>query len=373
MGPSVPVFLPALWVLGCFSLLLWLWALCTACHRYVYLACIPFGSSASVAKAEVTRSKPEPESHLHVHLTLGMDRRLAIPASASAPWPDDTLTPRKQVQSHQAKLQDTVMLADSALLRQTHLCSLSTSDTRLHELHHGAHGSTALRPASMDLLHSHWLETSRSSTRPQAAPSAFPPQQLTGAPPATATTLSIGPGATYSNVGLPAIPRASLAASPVVWAGTQLTTGCDELGSGASPALAEYASIQKLQGTDLGSQELQQWKAKVPQPAQVDILYSRVSKPKIKDLRPTTGHPDCKSTRAMLESDFAYEPLPLRGLDTDNSPLENIYESIGEVGTPGSPAPPIMPSSISGHYRATRHLGKGWRPVCSAPGFLPPT
>ncbi|XP_023560079.1 lck-interacting transmembrane adapter 1 isoform X4 [Octodon degus] len=312
MGPSVPVFLPALWVLGCFSLLLWLWALCTACHR-------------------------------------------------------------KQVQSHQAKLQDTVMLADSALLRQTHLCSLSTSDTRLHELHHGAHGSTALRPASMDLLHSHWLETSRSSTRPQAAPSAFPPQQLTGAPPATATTLSIGPGATYSNVGLPAIPRASLAASPVVWAGTQLTTGCDELGSGASPALAEYASIQKLQGTDLGSQELQQWKAKVPQPAQVDILYSRVSKPKIKDLRPTTGHPDCKSTRAMLESDFAYEPLPLRGLDTDNSPLENIYESIGEVGTPGSPAPPIMPSSISGHYRATRHLGKGWRPVCSAPGFLPPT
>lgn len=28
---------PVLWVLGCFALLLCLWALCTACHRYVHL------------------------------------------------------------------------------------------------------------------------------------------------------------------------------------------------------------------------------------------------------------------------------------------------------------------------------------------------
>uniref|UniRef100_A0A8C9PK36 SLC2A4 regulator n=1 Tax=Spermophilus dauricus TaxID=99837 RepID=A0A8C9PK36_SPEDA len=34
MGQPVPLALPTLWVLGCFSLLLWLWVLCTACHRH---------------------------------------------------------------------------------------------------------------------------------------------------------------------------------------------------------------------------------------------------------------------------------------------------------------------------------------------------
>lgn len=35
MGPQVPSAPPALWVLGCLALSLWLWTLCTACHRYV--------------------------------------------------------------------------------------------------------------------------------------------------------------------------------------------------------------------------------------------------------------------------------------------------------------------------------------------------
>lgn len=125
----------------------------------------------------------------------------------------------------------------------------------------------APRPASMDLLHPHWLEVSRNSPRPQAAPSAFPPQQLPGALCATALTLSIGPKATCSNVGLPAISRASLAASPVV--GTRLTTSRHRPGPWARPVLAEYASIQKLKGTDLGPQELQQRKAKMMPDAQV--------------------------------------------------------------------------------------------------------
>ncbi|XP_005410006.1 PREDICTED: lck-interacting transmembrane adapter 1 isoform X1 [Chinchilla lanigera] len=217
----------------------------------------------------------------------------------------------------------------------------------------------ALRPASMDLLHSHWLEVSRSSSRPQAAPSVFPPQQP-GAPSASAITLSTGPGATYSNVGLPAIPRASLAASPVVWAGTQLTPG-----PGARPVLAEYASIQKLRGTDPGPQELQQGKAKVMPAAQVDVLYSRVCKPKIKDLGPTADHPDCMGTEAILalERDLAYEPLPLRRLGMDSSPLENVYESIREVGARASPEPPSLPLSIRGHSRPPRPLGKVWRPL----------
>ncbi|XP_063104075.1 lck-interacting transmembrane adapter 1 isoform X2 [Cavia porcellus] len=276
MGPSVSVSLPALWVLGCFSLLLWLWALCTACHR-------------------------------------------------------------KQVQSHQAKLQNTLMLAEVSPLRQTHLCSLSKSDPGLHELHCGTHGSKAPRPASMDLLHPHWLEVSRNSPRPQAAPSAFPPQQLPGALCATALTLSIGPKATYSNVGLPAISRASLAASPVV--GTRLTTSRHRPGPWARPVLAEYASIQKFKGTDLGPQELQQRKAKMMPDAQVDILYSRVCKPKIKHLGPTTDHQDHKGTGAILdlENDLAYEPLPLRGLVMDSNPLENVYESIRDVCTSEGP------------------------------------
>lgn len=188
----------------------------------------------------------------------------------------------------------------------------------------------------MDLLYPHWLEVSRGSTTPQATPSAVPPQQLPGAPSATACTLSISPEATYSNVGLAAIPRASLAASPVVWAGTRLTTGCDKPGPWARPVLAEYASIQKLKGTGPGSQELQQGKTEVTPAAQVDILYSRVCKPKNRATGPTSDPPDHAGTGAVLalESGLAYEPLPLRGLDMDSSPLENVYESIQDVGTP---------------------------------------
>lgn len=33
MGLPVPAVSPAFWVLGCFFLFLWLWVLCTACHR----------------------------------------------------------------------------------------------------------------------------------------------------------------------------------------------------------------------------------------------------------------------------------------------------------------------------------------------------
>lgn len=202
--PSAPL---ALWVLGCFSLLLWLWALCTACHR-------------------------------------------------------------KRAQRQQTGLQDSLVPVEMPLLRQTHLCSLSKSDTRLHELHRGPRSSIAPRPASMDLLHPRWLEMSRGSTRSQVPNSAFPPRQLPRAPPAApATAPSTSSEATYSNVGLAAIPRASLAASPVVWAGTQLTISCARLGPGA-----EYACIQKHKGTEQGCQELQQ-KAKVIPATQVTSAW----------------------------------------------------------------------------------------------------
>lgn len=275
----MPLALPALWVLGCFSLLLWLWVLCTACHR--------------------------------------------------------TRVPR-----HRARPQGSVMPVQVSVLRQTHLRSLSKSDTRLHELHRCPHGSTARRPASMDLLHPHWLEVPRGSTRPQAAPSIFPPQQLPGAPPVTPSPF-IGPEATYSNVGLAAIPRASLAASPMVWAGTRLTIGCARPGPGARPLVAEYACIQQLKGTGQGPQELQQGTADGIPAAQVDILYSRVCKSKSRDPGLLKDQPDLKGGGSVLapRNDLTCETLPFRNLGMDSRPLENVYESIQEMGASGQESP----------------------------------
>ncbi|KAL1786697.1 Zinc finger CCCH-type with G patch domain-containing [Sigmodon hispidus] len=236
---------------------------------------------------------------------------------------------RKRAQRQPTGLQGSLIPVEMSLLRQTHLCSLSKSDTRLHELHRGPRCSIAPRPASMDLLHPHWLAVSRGSTRSQVTPCAFPPRQLPRAPPAAPETIpSTSPEATYSNVGLAAIPRASLAASPVVWAGTQLTISCAKRGPGA-----EYACIQKHKETEQGHQELQQ-EAKVIPATQMDLLYSRVCKPKRKDPRPVTDQPDSQGGRAVLtlECDVEYETITLRGKDLNQDPLENVYESIREMG-----------------------------------------
>ncbi|XP_052506397.1 lck-interacting transmembrane adapter 1 [Budorcas taxicolor] len=249
-GSSVP---PALWVLGCLTLLLWLWVLCTACNRA-----------------------------------------------------DDPLAPRKQARRQLSRLQGSAMPAEVSLLRRPHHCSLSKSDTRLHELHRSRPCSRAPRPASMDLLCPQWLEASRGMTRP---PAPFSHQELPLAVPST------GPEATYSNVGLATIPRARLAARPVV---------------------AEYACVQKFRGTDQGPQGLGQGKVEATPPTQVDILYSRVNKPKRRDPGPATDQPDPKGGGAILAlgSDPAYEVLPLGGLAMDKSLLENVYESIQEMGAP---------------------------------------
>ncbi|XP_034881478.1 lck-interacting transmembrane adapter 1 [Mirounga angustirostris] len=275
MGPQVPSAPPALWVLGCLALSLWLWTLCTACHR-------------------------------------------------------------KRVQRQRARPQGGVMPAEASLLRRHHFCTLSKSDTRLHELHGGPAGCRAPRPASMDILRPQWLEVPRGTSRPMAA---FSHRELPQAMPA-ATSPSICPEATYSNVGLAAIPRASLAASPVVWAGAQLTSSCARPGPEARPEVAEYACIQKLKETDQGPQSLGQGKAKLTPAVQVDILYSRVRKPKKRDPGPATDQLDPKGRGVIppLGSDQSYETLPLRGLGKDDGLLENVYESIQEMPAP-SPAP----------------------------------
>lgn len=117
----------------------------------------------------------------------------------------------------------------------------------------------APRPASMDLLRLQCLEVSRDTTRP---PAAFSHQDLPQtSPTAAAAQPSTGPEATYSNVGLAAIPRASLAASPVVWAGAGLTSSCAGDEPEARSVVAEYACIHKLKGTGRGPQGLDQGKA----------------------------------------------------------------------------------------------------------------
>lgn len=255
----------------------------------------------------------------------------------------------------------------------------------------------------MDLLHPHWLEVPQGSTRPQAAPSIFPPQQLPGIPP-VAPSPFIGPEATYSNVGLAAIPRASLAASPVVWAGTQLTIGCARPGPGARPLVAEYACIQKLKGTGQGLQELQQgtadgipaaqvkwawaghsrWGWQIlgqgacadpflgPSSLQVDILYSRVCKSKSRDAGLVKNQLDLKGGGSILapRNDLTCETLPLRGLGMDSRPLENVYESIQEMRAPSRSHPSSLPVNTSGYMQGTKSPVSaclwgwgGWRPL----------
>ncbi|XP_008047661.1 lck-interacting transmembrane adapter 1, partial [Carlito syrichta] len=219
-----------------------------------------------------------------------------------------------------------------SLLSRTLLCSLSKSDTRLHELHR-PHCGPVLRPASMDLLHPSWLEVCRGPTRLQAAPRAFPPQE----PPWTlpATMPSISPEATYSNMGLAAPPRASLAARPVV---------------------AEYACIQKPKGADQDPQELQLGKAEVAPDTQVDTLYSRVCKPKRRDPGPTMDllDPKDRGMTLALGSEEACEALPFWRMGVNSSPLENVYESICEKGVP---EPPALAVSMSGHRQGSEAPG----------------
>ncbi|ELK04428.1 Lck-interacting transmembrane adapter 1 [Pteropus alecto] len=154
MGPQVPSAPSALWALGCLALLLWLWVLCTACHRYVH---------------------PLPRCHVNPGSVLrpegaGLGQALLGPEAGAPPpllphGPDDPLASRKAARRQQARLQGWGMPAEAvsarlsrgqggadrgptslpcpqSLLRRPHLCSLSKSDTRLHELHQGRGGCT---------------------------------------------------------------------------------------------------------------------------------------------------------------------------------------------------------------------------------------
>lgn len=119
----------------------------------------------------------------------------------------------------------------------------------------------------MDLLRPPCLEVSRGTTR---LPAALLNRELPQiSPAAVAAQPSTGAEATYSNVGLAAIPRPSLAASPEVWAGARLSSSCASPGPEARPVVAEYACVQKRKGTDPGAHGLEQGKALGTPAAQV--------------------------------------------------------------------------------------------------------
>ncbi|KAM6163905.1 lck-interacting transmembrane adapter 1 [Rhynchocyon petersi] len=220
-------------------------------------------------------------------------------------WALCTTCHRKQAPRPQAGLEGAEMAVDMSLLRQTHIFTRSKSDTRLHELHWGPPGSRAPRPASMDILHLQWLEGHRCTHRLSEASLIWPHQELPRPLPIL-TSASTASEATYSNVGLAALPRASLAASPDVWSGAQLTTGWARLEPGTGPRTAEYACVQKLKGAG---------KAEVMPSMQVDTLYSRVNK---------QGRPGLKGMGSWPGQ------LPrIRGVYQET--LENVYESIQEV------------------------------------------
>ncbi|XP_037009374.2 lck-interacting transmembrane adapter 1 isoform X2 [Artibeus jamaicensis] len=259
------------------------------------------------------------------------------------PWLDiHPLAPRKRVQRQPAGLQGSVAPTNTSMLTRPHLSTLSKSDTRLHEVHRGPRRA-ALRPVSMDLLRPQCLEVSRGTIKP---PAAFSHRELPQTLPATTDAQpSLGPEATYSNVGLAAIPRASLAASPVVWAGAQLTSSWARPGPEARPDLPEYACIHKLKGADQAPQGLEQGRVQGTPATQVDILYSRVNKPKRRDPGPAADQldPQGRAEILTLGRSLSYEVLPLRGLSADHADdcrLENVYESIQEVGLSRRPAAP---------------------------------
>lgn len=75
---------------------------------------------------------------------------------------------------------------------------------------------------------------------------------------------------------------------------------------------------------------------------QVDILYSRVNKPKRRDPEPATDQQDPRDGGVSLTpgSNLACEAPPLRGLSVDKGLLENVYESIQEMRAPERQEPP---------------------------------
>lgn len=106
MGPQVPSAPPALWVLGCLALFLWLWTLCTACDRYVH-PWPGFGVGQGSRRVWLCMSLP----------TGPWARGWHLSPPSLPPWPDESLAPRKRAQRPQARPQRCVMPVEAVSAR----------------------------------------------------------------------------------------------------------------------------------------------------------------------------------------------------------------------------------------------------------------
>ncbi|XP_027705575.1 LOW QUALITY PROTEIN: lck-interacting transmembrane adapter 1 [Vombatus ursinus] len=234
-------------------------------------------------------------------------------------------------------------LVDVSLLRQTQLHSLSKSDSKLHELNQGPRNSKAQRPVSIDLLYPRWPGGIRADVQMTTVPPVFIHRELPQ-PPLASDFLALE--STYSNVRLAAAPRTS----PMTQRGEEQLSISEKL------VIAEYAYVQKnKKGAEVGPSmtgpndsipgergALQPGKA-----AEVEVLYSKISRVGRKPLEPTWNRALCnqldRNTQApLMETANEQSPSPATnpsyrsssptwGRDTENGPTENFYESINEI------------------------------------------
>ncbi|XP_068928731.1 lck-interacting transmembrane adapter 1 [Petaurus breviceps papuanus] len=239
--------------------------------------------------------------------------------------------------------QSGLKLVDVSLLRQTQLRSLSKSDSKLHELNRGPRNSKAQRPISIDLLYPRWPGELRADVRMTTVPPVFIHRELPQ-PPLASDSLALE--STYSNVRLAAAPRAP----PTTQKGEEQLRISEKL------TMAEYACIRKnKKGDEVGPSmtgpsdsipgekgALQPGKA-----AEVEVLYSKISRLGRKPLEPTWNRALCnqlvRNTQASLvetTNEQSQSPAtspsyrtssPTWGRDTGNGPTENFYESISEM------------------------------------------
>lgn len=73
----------------------------------------------------------------------------------------------------------------------------------------------------------------------------------------------------------------------------------------------------------------------------MDILYSRVCKSKSRDPGLIKNQPGLEGGGSIVapRNDLTCEAFPLRGLGIDSKHLENVYESIQEMGAPEQESP----------------------------------
>ncbi|XP_036603955.1 lck-interacting transmembrane adapter 1 [Trichosurus vulpecula] len=239
--------------------------------------------------------------------------------------------------------QSGLKLVDVSLLRQTQLRSLSKSDSKLHELNRDPRNSKAQRPTSIDLLYPRWPGGFRADIQMTTVPPVFLHRELPQ-PPLASDSLALG--STYSNVRLAAAPRAP----------PKSQRGEEQLRISEKLAVAEYACIQKnkkgaeVEPSMTGRSDSVPGERGAQQPgkaAEVEVLYSKISRLGRKPLEPTWNRALCnqldRNTQAPLAETENEQSLslginpsyrassPTWGSDTGNGPTENFYESISEM------------------------------------------